>query len=120
MHFSTADYEMVFHEITRMPTPEHDDKQVLKKKHVGNDARVFDMLVHFLVRCLFADTFEMLSLIVGLACGLQTIVWNEHKSNFNLETITSHCNHAHFLVIAPQASGLFSSELWGLPIQIQK
>ncbi len=51
-----------------------------------------------------------MSLIAGLACGLQTIVWNEHKSDFKRETITSHFNHVH-IVIAPQANGLFRVQL---------
>ncbi len=56
---------MVFHEITRMPTPEHDDKQVLKKKHVGNDAVVclcvfHIMLVAYFSRSLFVCLFVCL------------------------------------------------------------
>lgn len=37
-YFATHAYEMMFHDITRMPNIETDEKCVNKKKHVGNDA----------------------------------------------------------------------------------
>eukprot|EP01028_Stygiella_incarcerata_P005320 TRINITY_DN22551_c0_g1_i1.p1 TRINITY_DN22551_c0_g1~~TRINITY_DN22551_c0_g1_i1.p1 ORF type:complete len:1510 (-),score=387.32 TRINITY_DN22551_c0_g1_i1:105-4634(-) len=36
-YFCTSLMEVIFHDITRMPTKEGDDQQIQKKRHVGND-----------------------------------------------------------------------------------
>ncbi len=121
MHCSTADYENMFHEITRIPTPEHDDKRVLKKKHVGNDAGVFDiMLVHFLVRCLFVcwyfwDTVTNRETCMWLAddCGMSTRATSISRPSPRTSTTrTFSFHHA-------ACSACSSSELWGLPVVLR-
>lgn len=36
-YYATPTMEVIFHDITRMPTKESDEQQIAKKKHVGND-----------------------------------------------------------------------------------
>jgi len=37
LYYANSTVEVIFHEITLMPTVENDDQQILKKRHVGND-----------------------------------------------------------------------------------
>ncbi|KAL1925039.1 uncharacterized protein VTP21DRAFT_4693 [Calcarisporiella thermophila] len=36
-YYCTSTIEMIFHDVTKMPTDPHDNKQVKKKRHIGND-----------------------------------------------------------------------------------
>jgi len=37
LYYANSTMEVIFHEITLMPTVENDEQQILKKRHVGND-----------------------------------------------------------------------------------
>lgn len=36
-YFCSSTHEIIFHEVTRLPTDPHDPRQVRKKRHIGND-----------------------------------------------------------------------------------
>ncbi|KAI8823428.1 uncharacterized protein EV422DRAFT_354445 [Fimicolochytrium jonesii] len=36
-YFCTSTYEILFHDVTKMPVDQHDAKQLKKKRHIGND-----------------------------------------------------------------------------------